>query len=248
MTAMLLGNVLQRRGPEKEVKVGIVDMKARGARAIEFQNDNNVISIENDHGCGLTNYEYSVEYCPDQAPAPVFQGFVGLFHKDTDITNRGLVSTILLALPAEAQDRCDIMALRAFLALSLPLPLAMLAIVLHIFVGSRLALAKASLRGGIDGEVGIVDMKAFGMKTGALRNDHGCSLASVPGYFKGGLSNYEYSVQYCPDQACGFNGYRFSLGPEDNLMINIVKPLSVRMVLESQTCPPAGEESLGQTC
>ncbi|CAE7266403.1 slc25a42 [Symbiodinium sp. KB8] len=56
-----------------------------------------------------------------------------------------------------------------------------------------------------------------------IENDHGC-----------GLSNYEYSVQYCPDQ--------------DNLMINIVKPLSVRMVLESQTCPPAGEESLGQTC
>ncbi|CAE7239947.1 slc25a42 [Symbiodinium sp. CCMP2592] len=138
------------------------------------------------------------------------------------------------------------MALRGFIALSLPL----------------LALAKGSLRGGDlqctgegnlpagpvcyggtllsetfkihvvshDGEVGIVDMKAEGPQEAecdgaqfqneenviTIENDHGC-----------GLSNYEYSVQYCPDQ--------------DNLMINIVKPFSVRMVLESQTCPPAGE-------
>ncbi|CAE7176124.1 slc25a42, partial [Symbiodinium pilosum] len=46
-------------------------MKAEGPQQAEcegaqFQNDGNVITIENDNGCGLTNYEYSAEYCPDQ--------------------------------------------------------------------------------------------------------------------------------------------------------------------------------------
>ncbi|CAE7636983.1 unnamed protein product [Symbiodinium sp. CCMP2456] len=50
---------------------GIVDMKAEGPQTAEcegaeFQNDDNAITIENDHGCGLANYEYSVRYCPDQ--------------------------------------------------------------------------------------------------------------------------------------------------------------------------------------
>ncbi|CAE7176127.1 slc25a42, partial [Symbiodinium pilosum] len=52
-------------------QVGIVDMKAEGPMAGEceganFQNNDNVITVENDHGCGLTKYEYTVEYCPDQ--------------------------------------------------------------------------------------------------------------------------------------------------------------------------------------
>mmetsp|Transcript_12984 Transcript_12984/g.22612 ORF Transcript_12984/g.22612 Transcript_12984/m.22612 type:complete len:139 (+) Transcript_12984:84-500(+) len=81
-----------------------------------------------------------------------------------------------------------------------------------------------------DGQVGIVDMKAVGPAeaecAGAqfqntdnmitIENDHGC-----------GLANYEYTVEYCPDQ--------------DNLIINLVKPYSVRVVLDSQTCPEAGE-------
>ncbi|CAE7243391.1 unnamed protein product [Symbiodinium natans] len=81
-----------------------------------------------------------------------------------------------------------------------------------------------------DGEVGIVDMQATGPETGecqganfenndnviTIENDHGC-----------GLGKYEYTVQYCPDQ--------------DNLIINLAKPYNVRVVLDSQTCPAAGE-------
>mmetsp|Transcript_15753 Transcript_15753/g.37431 ORF Transcript_15753/g.37431 Transcript_15753/m.37431 type:complete len:140 (+) Transcript_15753:67-486(+) len=81
-----------------------------------------------------------------------------------------------------------------------------------------------------DGAVGIVDMKAEGPQSAecqgaqfqndanviTIENDHGC-----------GLSNYEYSVAYCPDQ--------------DNLVVNLVKPFSVRMALERQACPDAGE-------
>eukprot|EP00437_Effrenium_voratum_P018146 CAMPEP_0181445050 /NCGR_PEP_ID=MMETSP1110-20121109/25389_1 /TAXON_ID=174948 /ORGANISM="Symbiodinium sp., Strain CCMP421" /LENGTH=142 /DNA_ID=CAMNT_0023569085 /DNA_START=88 /DNA_END=516 /DNA_ORIENTATION=- len=81
-----------------------------------------------------------------------------------------------------------------------------------------------------DGDVGIVDMKAVGPQSAecegaqfqndnnviSIENDHGC-----------GLTNYEYSVEYCPDQ--------------DHLIINLVKPYSVRVVLDSQTCPAAGE-------
>lgn len=81
-----------------------------------------------------------------------------------------------------------------------------------------------------DGEVGIVDMKAEGPQTAeceganfenndnviTIENDHGC-----------GLTKYDYAVEYCPDQ--------------DNLIISMVKPYSVRVVLESQACPAAGE-------
>ncbi|CAE6915762.1 unnamed protein product [Symbiodinium sp. KB8] len=50
---------------------GIVDMKAEGPQSAEcdgaeFQSDDNMITIENDQGCGLSNYEYTVRYCPDQ--------------------------------------------------------------------------------------------------------------------------------------------------------------------------------------
>ncbi|CAE7751017.1 slc25a42, partial [Symbiodinium necroappetens] len=46
-------------------------MKAVGPQAGEceganFENSDNVITIENDNGCGLAKYDYSVEYCPDQ--------------------------------------------------------------------------------------------------------------------------------------------------------------------------------------
>ncbi|CAE7700090.1 unnamed protein product [Symbiodinium sp. CCMP2592] len=61
---------------------GIVDMKAEGPQTAEcegaeFQNDDNAITIENDHGCGLANYEYSVRYCPDQDHASLLQGAGG---------------------------------------------------------------------------------------------------------------------------------------------------------------------------
>ena len=43
-----------------------------------FQSDDNMITIEDDHGCGLSNYEYSVRYCPDQDYAPMLhQGRAG---------------------------------------------------------------------------------------------------------------------------------------------------------------------------
>mmetsp|Transcript_17736 Transcript_17736/g.36607 ORF Transcript_17736/g.36607 Transcript_17736/m.36607 type:complete len:143 (+) Transcript_17736:72-500(+) len=50
---------------------GIVDMKAEGPQSAEcdgaeFQSDDNMITIGNDQGCGLGNYEYTVRYCPDQ--------------------------------------------------------------------------------------------------------------------------------------------------------------------------------------
>ncbi|CAE7266422.1 slc25a42 [Symbiodinium microadriaticum] len=81
-----------------------------------------------------------------------------------------------------------------------------------------------------DGAVGIVDLKAEGPQSAecdgaqfqndanviTIENDHGC-----------GLAKYEYTVQYCPDQ--------------DNLVVNLVKPYGIRMVLESQSCPAAGE-------
>ncbi|CAE7939275.1 unnamed protein product, partial [Symbiodinium necroappetens] len=81
-----------------------------------------------------------------------------------------------------------------------------------------------------DGSTGIVDMKAEGPQTAecegaefqnddnaiTIENDHGC-----------GLANYEYSVRYCPDQ--------------DHVIINLVKPYDMRVVLQSRTCPGAGE-------
>eukprot|EP00439_Symbiodinium_sp_Y106_P044321 s448_g5.t1 len=74
-----------------------------------------------------------------------------------------------------------------------------------------------------DGAVGIVDLKAEGPQSAecdgaqfqndanviTIENDHGC-----------GLAKYEYT---------------------DNLVVNLVKPYSIRMVLESQSCPAAGE-------
>ncbi|CAE7937274.1 NLRC3 [Symbiodinium sp. KB8] len=81
-----------------------------------------------------------------------------------------------------------------------------------------------------DGSTGIVDMKAEGPQSAecdgaefqsddnmiTIENDQGC-----------GLSNYEYTVRYCPDQ--------------DHVIVNLVKPYNARVVLQSQTCPSAGE-------
>eukprot|EP00438_Fugacium_kawagutii_P008117 Skav222138 [mRNA] locus=scaffold1181:1037308:1044917:- [translate_table: standard] len=80
-----------------------------------------------------------------------------------------------------------------------------------------------------DGSTGTVNLKADGpLNTqcdGAkfenqdnaitIQNDQGC-----------GLSEYEYTVRYCPDQ--------------DNLIVNLVKPFNIRVVLDSKTCA-AGE-------
>ena len=69
---------------------GIVDMKAEGPQqaecdGAEFHSDDNMITIEDDHGCGLSNYEYSVRYCPDQDHAAQLQpgwdfAIEGMFH------------------------------------------------------------------------------------------------------------------------------------------------------------------------
>ncbi|CAJ1388679.1 unnamed protein product [Effrenium voratum] len=77
-----------------------------------------------------------------------------------------------------------------------------------------------------DGQSGVVDMEMKGPNSAACRgaefvnednqitiaNDHGC-----------GLSASEYTVKYCPDQ--------------DHFIINLVKPWSVDVVLNSQSCP-----------
>eukprot|EP00438_Fugacium_kawagutii_P008118 Skav222139 [mRNA] locus=scaffold1181:1045723:1051681:- [translate_table: standard] len=50
---------------------GTVNLKADGSLnaqcdGAEFENQDNAITIENDQGCGLSNYDYTVRYCPDQ--------------------------------------------------------------------------------------------------------------------------------------------------------------------------------------
>mmetsp|Transcript_7072 Transcript_7072/g.16040 ORF Transcript_7072/g.16040 Transcript_7072/m.16040 type:complete len:144 (-) Transcript_7072:37-468(-) len=50
---------------------GKVNLKADGSLSAqcdgaEFENQDNAITIENDQGCGLSNYDYTVRYCPDQ--------------------------------------------------------------------------------------------------------------------------------------------------------------------------------------
>lgn len=81
-----------------------------------------------------------------------------------------------------------------------------------------------------DGQIGTVNLQAAGLTAAqcdgaefenqgnviTIENDHGC-----------GLSKYDYSVRYCPDQ--------------DSLIVNLVKPFNVRVVLNSATCPDAGE-------
>mmetsp|Transcript_7074 Transcript_7074/g.16044 ORF Transcript_7074/g.16044 Transcript_7074/m.16044 type:complete len:142 (+) Transcript_7074:76-501(+) len=52
-------------------KTGTVNLKADGSVSAqcdgaEFENQENAITIENDQGCGLSNYDYTVRYCPDQ--------------------------------------------------------------------------------------------------------------------------------------------------------------------------------------
>mmetsp|Transcript_127732 Transcript_127732/g.180222 ORF Transcript_127732/g.180222 Transcript_127732/m.180222 type:complete len:143 (-) Transcript_127732:121-549(-) len=52
-------------------KVGTVNLKAEGSQNAEcdgaqFENQDNAITIENDKGCGLGKYDYTVRYCPDQ--------------------------------------------------------------------------------------------------------------------------------------------------------------------------------------
>mmetsp|Transcript_119694 Transcript_119694/g.168447 ORF Transcript_119694/g.168447 Transcript_119694/m.168447 type:complete len:141 (+) Transcript_119694:69-491(+) len=51
--------------------VGTVNLKADGSinaqcDGAEFQSQENAITIENDQGCGLSQYDYAVRYCPDQ--------------------------------------------------------------------------------------------------------------------------------------------------------------------------------------
>ncbi|CAL1142167.1 unnamed protein product [Cladocopium goreaui] len=52
-------------------KVGTVNLKAEGSQSAQcdgaqFENQENAITIENDQGCGLSKYDYTVRYCPDQ--------------------------------------------------------------------------------------------------------------------------------------------------------------------------------------
>mmetsp|Transcript_3408 Transcript_3408/g.5727 ORF Transcript_3408/g.5727 Transcript_3408/m.5727 type:complete len:144 (+) Transcript_3408:51-482(+) len=81
-----------------------------------------------------------------------------------------------------------------------------------------------------DGKVGTVNLKAEGSQNAqcdgaqfenqdnaiTIENDKGC-----------GLTKYDYTVRYCPDQ--------------DSLIVNLVKPFNVRVVLTSKLCPAAGE-------
>eukprot|EP00490_Sorites_sp_Unknown_P027726 CAMPEP_0114692468 /NCGR_PEP_ID=MMETSP0191-20121206/67967_1 /TAXON_ID=126664 /ORGANISM="Sorites sp." /LENGTH=148 /DNA_ID=CAMNT_0001984899 /DNA_START=71 /DNA_END=518 /DNA_ORIENTATION=+ len=51
--------------------VGLVDLQAVGptsaeCKGVRFQDDHGTITVENDEGCGLSNYEYQVHYCSDQ--------------------------------------------------------------------------------------------------------------------------------------------------------------------------------------
>eukprot|EP00437_Effrenium_voratum_P017726 CAMPEP_0181453800 /NCGR_PEP_ID=MMETSP1110-20121109/29910_1 /TAXON_ID=174948 /ORGANISM="Symbiodinium sp., Strain CCMP421" /LENGTH=151 /DNA_ID=CAMNT_0023578127 /DNA_START=55 /DNA_END=510 /DNA_ORIENTATION=+ len=52
---------------------GTVNLKAEGPQSglcegAKFESEDNIITIENDEGCGLNDlgYEYTVRYCPDQ--------------------------------------------------------------------------------------------------------------------------------------------------------------------------------------
>ncbi|CAJ1456760.1 unnamed protein product [Effrenium voratum] len=79
-----------------------------------------------------------------------------------------------------------------------------------------------------DGKVGIVNMKAEGPQEGqcigaefqaednlfTVEDDNGCGLSAL---------GYDYNVRYCPDQ--------------DQVIVNLVKPINVRVVLEAQPCP-----------
>eukprot|EP00434_Breviolum_minutum_P032347 symbB.v1.2.028605.t1/scaffold3045.1/size120917/10 len=52
-------------------QIGTVNLQAEGSQSAqcdgaEFVNQDNVITIANDKGCGLSDYDYNVRYCPDQ--------------------------------------------------------------------------------------------------------------------------------------------------------------------------------------
>ncbi|CAJ1339444.1 unnamed protein product [Effrenium voratum] len=79
-----------------------------------------------------------------------------------------------------------------------------------------------------DGKVGVVNMKAEGPQEGVcngaqfqsednlftVENDNNCGLTAL---------GYDYTVQYCPNQ--------------DQMIVHLVKPVNVRVVLQSQSCP-----------
>jgi len=82
----------------------------------------------------------------------------------------------------------------------------------------------------VDGDTGVVDLKAVGALQaecdGAqFQNTHG--EITVENDETCGLSGYEYMVHYCSDQ--------------DKLIVDIYKPYSVKVVLSGTTCPDAGE-------
>mmetsp|Transcript_22242 Transcript_22242/g.36560 ORF Transcript_22242/g.36560 Transcript_22242/m.36560 type:complete len:144 (-) Transcript_22242:84-515(-) len=69
------GNILKQTFDIEVVsydgKVGTVNLKAEGSQnaqcdGAQFENQENAITIENDKGCGLSKYDYTVRYCPDQ--------------------------------------------------------------------------------------------------------------------------------------------------------------------------------------
>ncbi|CAJ1407449.1 unnamed protein product [Effrenium voratum] len=84
----------------------------------------------------------------------------------------------------------------------------------------------------VDGNVGVVDLKADGAHEGQcngaqFQHNEGAITIENDSCGLSDLAGYDYTVQYCSDQ--------------DHLIVNLVKPVNVRVVLESQTCPPAGE-------
>mmetsp|Transcript_46251 Transcript_46251/g.86346 ORF Transcript_46251/g.86346 Transcript_46251/m.86346 type:complete len:151 (+) Transcript_46251:66-518(+) len=83
-----------------------------------------------------------------------------------------------------------------------------------------------------EGNSGVVDMEMEGPHTGqcsgaAFHNEE--NVITIADGNECGLADSEYTVKYCPDQ--------------DLFVISIVKPWSVDVVLNSQTCELDGENS-----
>ncbi|CAL1169866.1 unnamed protein product [Cladocopium goreaui] len=82
----------------------------------------------------------------------------------------------------------------------------------------------------VDGNVGVVDLKAVGPLPASCPGAHfenSAGAITIENDETCGLSNYEYTVNYCSDQ--------------DKLIIDIIKPYGVKVVLPATECPDNGE-------
>lgn len=83
----------------------------------------------------------------------------------------------------------------------------------------------------VDGNAGIVDLQAKGPLPASClgaRFENAAGAISITTDDTCGLSNYEYTVNYCSAQ--------------DKLIVNIIKPYNVKVVLPATTCPPSDGE------